>query len=197
MVSHTSGVCFFQLSDPAGLVPSACRVPSCWHCICLDSGCLCFCLRGFSTGASHSPWVIIPAISSLTYWTSAISTQKHALKQPLKASAALPCLHYPISTSQQTSLRLLFPCFLGPFLPSHYHSSKTASVRVTGTFVGLNPGLAFLWHLTQWSSASLALFLENHTFFFSLHHRCLCSVSADSFSYVGMPIRSWHLDFSL
>lgn len=70
-----------------------------------------FCFQATSASlmkpmCSNSHWVIISAFSFLAYWTTVISTQKHALKQPLKTSATLPCLHYPISSSQQTSLRL-------------------------------------------------------------------------------------------
>lgn len=103
MVLHTSGVCFFELSDPGGLMQLACRVPPFCRCIA-------FCFQAASASAllkpmcSNSHWVIISAFSFLTYWTAVISTQKHALKQPLKA--AVPCLHYPIFSSQQTSLRL-------------------------------------------------------------------------------------------
>lgn len=76
MVSHTSGVCFFELSDPGGLVQLAHRGPT------LVTASI-FCFQASSASArgflywsmpSNSHWVIISAICFLAYWTAVIST---------------------------------------------------------------------------------------------------------------------------
>lgn len=55
--------------------------------------------------SSNLHWVTIPAFPFLTSWSAAIWHIKNTLKQ-LEASAALPDLHYPISSVQQASLKL-------------------------------------------------------------------------------------------